>query len=53
MSDFIQTNTIRDNLRCPKCEKEFSIFRHKAKKIVCPVCSWDQSFHYPDFEEGN
>lgn len=52
MSKFIQTNTVRDKLCCPKCDKIFFIFRHKPRKgVVCPECGWDHSFHYPD-EEG-
>ena len=51
MSKFIQTNTIKDKLGCPKCMKQFFVLRHKTQDIVCPECGWDGSFDYPD-EQG-
>lgn len=54
MSGFIQTNTIKDRLCCPKCEEIFYVFRHalNPKRVACPCCCWDGGFHYPD-EEGS
>lgn len=52
MSKFRKTNTVKDNIQCPKCDNIFFIFRHKPKKVLCPKCSWDHSFHYLD-AEGN
>jgi predicted RNA-binding Zn-ribbon protein involved in translation (DUF1610 family) len=48
MSKFIQTNTIKDRLKCPKssCGVEFYKIRHKAENVVCPNCGWDGSFDY-------
>ena len=51
MSKFIQTNTLRDKLKCPKCSTIFYKFRHKAQDVVCRCCGWDGNFHYLD-EEG-
>lgn len=50
MSDFIQTNTVRERLQCPKCKGIFHIFRHKPNELICRCCGWDGSFHYPDIE---
>jgi len=52
MSDFIQTNTIRERLQCPDCKNIFYIFKHKKRSsnVSCPCCGWNHSFIYPDIE---
>lgn len=51
MSDFIQTNIIKERLQCPRCDNIMYKERHKAQDVVCPSCGWDHSFNYIDEEE--
>ncbi len=50
MSNFIQTNTIKEKLQCPKCDEVFFIFKHKSWNHLCRCCGWNGSFFYPDVE---
>jgi len=48
MSKFIQTNTIKERLKCPKCHTIMYREKHKAQDAVCKVCGWAHSFKYID-----
>jgi predicted RNA-binding Zn-ribbon protein involved in translation (DUF1610 family) len=50
MSKFIQTNTVKDRIQCPKCSTILFKIRKKPQDVVCPDCGWDGSFHYIDKE---
>lgn len=46
MSKFIQTNTVKERLQCPRCDRIMYKDKHKAQDVVCPVCGWNHSFKY-------
>jgi len=50
MSKFIQTNTRKERLQCPKCRNIMYKIVKDPQDVVCRVCGWDGSFIYPDIE---
>jgi len=45
------TSTERELLECPRCFKQFKIFKRKPnRRDKCPDCEWDHNFNYPDEE---
>ena len=48
MSNFIQTNTKRERIECPKCHTIQTIEKHKPQHVVCKKCGWANSFNYID-----